>query len=585
MLHVPPLVSTLAIGLVLAFSFGVLAQRLTLPPLIGYLLAGIVIGPFTPGIVADQNIANQLAEVGVILLMFGVGLHFSPQELLSVRAIAIPGALAQALVATPLAMAVGWGLGWSWGAGLIFGIALSVAGTVVLLRLLQERRLLETERGHITIGWLIAQDIAMVLVLVLLPGLTGLFRDVEAAPDMAEVVRAVAIMLAKFAVFLAVMLLVGRKLIPAVLHYVAHTGSRELFRLAVLATAIGVAYAATELFGVSLALGAFFAGMMLSESRLSQQAAQESLPLRDAFAVLFFVSVGMLFDPRIMLEAPFALLATIFIIVIGKSIAAYYVVRLFGHSRSSALMISASLAQIGEFSFVLANIGLRLGLIPDEARALIIAGAIITIFLNPLLFAGLDMLAARRETPPADVPAEEKEEETPMREPIRPTTLKDHVVLVGHGRVGSFITSALEGTKTPLFVIEDNDDAVAELKQRGLEALAGNAANPALLPAANLTEARCLLVAIPDAFEGGQVVQQARAINPDLPIIARAHSEEEIEHLKRHGATLVVMGEHEIAKAMLDKVARVDTLAEELAAPSATVQEPPPLAEKSTVTS
>jgi CPA2 family monovalent cation:H+ antiporter-2 len=521
----------------------------------------------------------------VILLMFGVGLHFSPQELLSVRAIAIPGALAQALVATPLAMAVGWGLGWSWGAGLIFGIALSVAGTVVLLRLLQERRLLETERGHITIGWLIAQDIAMVLVLVLLPGLTGLFRDVEAAPDMAEVVRAVAIMLAKFAVFLAVMLLVGRKLIPAVLHYVAHTGSRELFRLAVLATAIGVAYAATELFGVSLALGAFFAGMMLSESRLSQQAAQESLPLRDAFAVLFFVSVGMLFDPRIMLEAPFALLATIFIIVIGKSIAAYYVVRLFGHSRSSALMISASLAQIGEFSFVLANIGLRLGLIPDEARALIIAGAIITIFLNPLLFAGLDMLAARRETPPADVPAEEKEEETPMREPIRPTTLKDHVVLVGHGRVGSFITSALEGTKTPLFVIEDNDDAVAELKQRGLEALAGNAANPALLPAANLAEARCLLVAIPDAFEGGQVVQQARAINPDLPIIARAHSEEEIEHLKRHGATLVVMGEHEIAKAMLDKVARVDTLAEELAAPSATVQEPPPLAEKSTVTS
>jgi CPA2 family monovalent cation:H+ antiporter-2 len=585
MLHVPPLVSTLAIGLVLAFSFGVLAQRLTLPPLIGYLLAGIVIGPFTPGIVADQNIANQLAEVGVILLMFGVGLHFSPQELLSVRAIAIPGALAQALVATPLAMAVGWGLGWSWGAGLIFGIALSVAGTVVLLRLLQERRLLETERGHITIGWLIAQDIAMVLVLVLLPGLTGLFRDVEAAPDMAEVVRAVAIMLAKFAVFLAVMLLVGRKLIPAVLHYVAHTGSRELFRLAVLATAIGVAYAATELFGVSLALGAFFAGMMLSESRLSQQAAQESLPLRDAFAVLFFVSVGMLFDPRIMLEAPFALLATIFIIVIGKSIAAYYVVRLFGHSRSSALMISASLAQIGELSFVLANIGLRLGLIPDEARALIIAGAIITIFLNPLLFAGLDMLAARRETPPADVPAEEKEEETPMREPIRPTTLKDHVVLVGHGRVGSFITSALEGTKTPLFVIEDNDDAVAELKQRGLEALAGNAANPALLPAANLAEARCLLVAIPDAFEGGQVVQQARAINPDLPIIARAHSEEEIEHLKRHGATLVVMGEHEIAKAMLDKVARVDTLTKELAAPSATVQEAPPLAAKSTVTS
>jgi CPA2 family monovalent cation:H+ antiporter-2 len=583
MLHVPPLVSTLAIGLVLAFSFGVLAQRLTFPPLIGYLFAGIVIGPFTPGIVADQNIANQLAEVGVILLMFGVGLHFSPQELLSVRAIAIPGALAQALVATPLAMALGWWLGWSWGAGLIFGIALSVAGTVVLLRLLQERRLLETERGHITVGWLIVQDIAMVLVLVLLPGLTGLFRDVEAAPNTAEIVLAVAIMLAKFAIFLAVMLLVGRKLIPAVLHYVAHTGSRELFRLAVLATAIGVAYAATELFGVSLALGAFFAGMMLSESRLSQQAAQESLPLRDAFAVLFFVSVGMLFDPRIIVEAPVAMLVTVFIIVIGKSIAAYYVVRLFGHSRSTALMISASLAQIGEFSFILANIGLRLGLIPDEARALIIAGAIITIFLNPLLFTALDMLAVRREKSSPEAPVEEREVETVMREPIRPTSLKDHVVLVGHGRVGSFISSALEGTKTPLFVIEDDEDAVAELKQRGIEALTGNAANPAVVPAANLSEARCLLVAIPDAFEGGQVVQQAHAINPDLPIIARAHSEEEIEHLKRHGATLVVMGEHEIAKAMLDMVARIEVLPKEVASPRAS--DTPPLTEKSTVTS
>jgi CPA2 family monovalent cation:H+ antiporter-2 len=583
MQHVPPLVSTLAIGFVLAFSLGVLAQRLTLPPLLGYLLAGIVIGPFTPGIVADQNIANQLAEVGVILLMFGVGLHFSPQELLSVRAIAIPGALAQALVATPLAMALAWWLGWSWGAGLIFGIALSVAGTVVLLRLLQERRLLETERGHITVGWLIVQDIAMVLVLVLLPGLTGLFRDVEAAPNTAEIVRAVAIMLAKFAIFFAVMLLVGRKLIPAVLHYVAHTGSRELFRLAVLATAIGVAYAATELFGVSLALGAFFAGMMLSESRLSQQAAQESLPLRDAFAVLFFVSVGMLFDPKIVIEAPFSLLATVFIIVVGKSVAAYYVVRAFRHSRSTALMITASLAQIGEFSFVLANLGLRLGLIPEEARALIIAGAIITIFLNPLLFIALDMLAARAEKPPTEVPAAEPEEKTVMREPIRPTNLKDHVVLVGHGRVGSFISSALEGTNTPLFVIEDNEDAVAELKQRGIEALTGNAANPAVIPAANLSEARCLLVAIPDAFEGGQVVQQAREINPDLPIIARAHSEEEIEHLKRHGATLVVMGEHEIAKAMLDKVTRIAVLRIEASPPRES--DATPLAEKSTVTS
>jgi monovalent cation:H+ antiporter-2, CPA2 family len=554
-MHVPPLVSTIAIGLVLAFSLGVLAHRFKLPPLAGYLVAGILIGPFTPGFVADQNIANQLAEVGVILLMFGVGLHFSLEDLLSVRGIAVPGALAQGLVAAPLGMGLGWWLGWRPGAGLIFGIALSVASTVVLLRLLQERRLVETERGKITVGWLIVQDIGMVLVLVLLPGLAGMFHGAATAPDAAEIVRTVAIMLGKFGIFVAVMLLVGKRLIPAILHYVAHTGSRELFRLAVLSIALGVAYAAAELFGVSLALGAFFAGMMLSESRLSQQAATESLPLRDAFAVLFFVSVGMLFNPRIVVQAPLALLATVLIILVGKSIAAYLVVRFFGQSRSTALMITASLAQIGEFSFILANLGLILGLLPEEGRDLILAGAIITILLNPLLFAALDVYAARREKALAEAAPVAEEQATPMREPIRPTSQTGHVVLVGHGRVGSFISSVLSESKTPLFVIEDDEDAVAGLKARGIEALRGNAANPAVIPAANLNAARCLLVAIPDAFEGGQVVQQARAINPTLPIIARAHSEAEIEHLKKHGASLVVMGEHEIAKAMLDHIA------------------------------
>jgi CPA2 family monovalent cation:H+ antiporter-2 len=554
-MHVSPLVSTIAIGLVLAFSLGVLAHRLKLPPLAGYLVAGILIGPFTPGFVADQNIANQLAEVGVILLMFGVGLHFSLEDLLSVRGIAVPGALAQGLVAAPLGMALGWGLGWRPGAGLIFGVALSVASTVVLLRLLQERRLIETERGRITVGWLIVQDIAMVLVLVLLPGLAGMFHDAASAPDAGEIVRTVAIMLGKFGVFVAVMLLVGKKLIATILHYVAHTGSRELFRLAVLSIALGVAYAAAELFGVSFALGAFFAGMMLSESRLSQQAATESLPLRDAFAVLFFVSVGMLFNPHIVVAAPLALLATVLIILVGKSIAAYLVVRFFGHSRATALMISASLAQIGEFSFILANLGLILGLLPAEGRDLILAGAIITILLNPLLFATLDLYAARREKALVEAASAAVEEATPMREPIRPTSLAGHVVLVGHGRVGSFISQVLSARKTPLFVIEDDEDAVAALKARGIEALSGNAADPAVIPAANLNAARCLLVAIPDAFEGGQVVQQARAINPTLPIIARAHSEAEIEHLKKHGANLVVMGEHEIAKAMIDHIA------------------------------
>ncbi|HLO23670.1 MAG TPA: YbaL family putative K(+) efflux transporter [Methyloceanibacter sp.] len=549
--HVPPLVSTLAIALGLAFGLGLLANRFKLPPLVGYLIAGILIGPFTPGYVADQNIANQLAEVGVILLMFGVGLHFSLEDLLSVRAIAIPGALAQALVATPLGIAVGWWLDWTLGGGLVFGVALSVASTVVLLRLLQERRLVETERGRITVGWLVVQDLAMVVVLVLLPGLAGLFRGVDVAPDLAEVFIEVAIVLGKFAVFVAIMLLVGKKLIPAILHHVAHTGSRELFRLAVLAIALGVAYIAAALFGISLALGAFFAGMMLSESRLSQQAATESLPLRDAFAVLFFVSVGMLFNPGIIVEAPLALLATVFIILIAKSVAAYLVVRLYDHSSTTSLIIAASLAQIGEFSFILAGLGLNLKLLPEQGRDLILAGAIITILINPLLFAALDVILARREKSEAKKEAEAEA----AREPIRPTTLKGHVVLIGHGRVGSFISGVLRQRSTPLFVIEDDDDMVADLKAEGIEALSGNAADPEVLQAANLGAARCLLVAIPDAFEGGQVVQQARAINAALPIIARAHSEAEIEHLLKHGASLVVMGEHEIAKAMIENIA------------------------------
>jgi CPA2 family monovalent cation:H+ antiporter-2 len=303
---------------------------------------------------------------------------------------------------------------------------------------------------------------------------------------------------------------------------------------------------------------------MLSESQLSQQAASESLPFRDAFAVLFFVSVGMLFDPTILLSAPLAILATVLIILVGKSIAAYLVVRLFKHSRSAALMVTASLAQIGEFSFILANRSLELGLLPEAGRDLILAGAIITILLNPLLFALLDIYAARREKALAEATAAEPaEEETPMREPIRPTSLKDHVVLIGHGRVGSFISADLSARKVPLFVIEDDEDGVEALKAMGIEALAGNAADPAVIQSANLPEARCLLVAIPDAFEGGQVVQQAHAISPKLPIIARAHSEEEIDYLKRHGATLVVMGEHEIAKAMLDDVESLKTPAED----------------------
>jgi len=557
--HYTPLITTIVAGLVLAFVLAAVAQRLRISPLVGYLVAGVLLGPGVPGFfTADQALANELAEIGIILLMFGVGLHFSLKDLLSVRAIALPGAIVQIVVATALGIGVAYAFGWSFGAGLVFGLALSVASTVVLLRALQERRLVETERGRIAVGWLIVEDLAMVLTLVLLPALAPILKGgISAGGDWTTLALPVVITIGKVVAFVAVMLIVGRRVIPWILHTVVHTGSRELFRLSVLAIALGVAFAAAALFGVSFALGAFFAGMVMSESELSQRAANETLPLRDAFAVLFFVSVGMLFDPAILLHDPLPVIATLLIITLGKSAAAFTIVRLFGHPTSTALMISASLAQIGEFSFILAGLGVSLELMPERGRDLILAGAILSIMLNPLFFAILDRWLAvekSRESAAADAPAAPA-----SREPIPVTRLSDHIVLIGHGRVGRFITNAPEAASLPFLIVEDSRDIAAELKTQGREAIAGNAADPEVLQAANLAGARCLLVAIPDAFEGGQVVAQARQASPTLPIVARAHSEEEIEHLKKHGATVVVMGEHEIAKAMLAFVASTAT--------------------------
>jgi CPA2 family monovalent cation:H+ antiporter-2 len=549
-----PLVSTIVVGLVLAFAFGALAHRFKASPLVGYLLAGIVIGPFTPGFIADQSIANELAEIGIILLMFGVGLQISMHELLSVRAIAVPGAIIQIAVATALGAVLAWLLGWPLGAGLVFGVALSVASTVVVLRSLQERRLLDTARGHIVVGWLVVEDLAMVLVLVFLPALANLANGTAGA-NLSAIAIPLAITLGKFAAFVVLMWLVGRRVIPWLLHYVAHTGSRELFRLAVLAIALGVAYGAATLFDVSFALGAFFAGMIMSESALSQRAAQETLPLRDAFAVLFFVSVGMLFNPSVILSNPLALLATLLIITVGKSSVAYFIVRLFRHSKSTALMIAASRAQIGEFSFILAGLGVSLGILPPVGRDLILAGALLSILLTPFLFVAADWIYAHHEPPkkaPAEAEAAPEPAETPTREPIPVTHLTNHVVLVGYGRVGSVVGTALESAGVPLLVIETDEDIVESLHKQGIETIVGNAADPELAQAANYLAARCLLVAIPDGFEGGQVVEQARMLNPNLPIIARAHSDEEIEHLIRHGATKVIMGEHLIAHAMVE---------------------------------
>jgi monovalent cation:H+ antiporter-2, CPA2 family len=553
--HQTPLISTIVLGLVLAFVFGALAHRFRISPLAGYLLAGIAIGPFTPGFIADQKLANELAEIGVILLMFGVGLHFSLEDLLSVRAIAIPGAIIQIVLATLLGMALAWGLGWPMGAGLVFGLALSVASTVVVLRALQEGRLLETERGRIAVGWLIVEDLVMVLTLVLLPPLAGVLKgEAATTADWQALALPVGFTLAKVVFFIAGMLVFGIRVIPWILHYVAHTGSRELFRLAVLAIALGVAYGAAELFDVSFALGAFLAGMVLSESELSQRAASESLPLRDAFAVLFFVSVGMLVDPTILVKAPLAVLATVLIIVGGKAAIGYAIVRLFRYPQPTALMIAASRAQIGEFSFILAGLGVALALLPVEGRDLILAGAILSILINPVLFAAIDHLAKRHETAAAREAEAAQPAETPSREPVPVTHLSGHVVLVGHGRVGRVVSAALIAAKTPLLVVEDNADVAARLREKGVETITGNAADPEVVHATNLGAARCLLVAIPDGFEGGQVVEQARKMNALLPIIARSHSDEETAHLRRHGASMVIMGEHEIAKAMIADV-------------------------------
>jgi len=530
--HHTPLIGTIVAGLVIAFVMGALAHRLKMPPIAGYLLAGVIVGPFTPGFVADGGLAAELAEIGIILLMFGVGLHFSLKDLLAVRRIALPGAIVQIVVATALGTALGLAMGWDPMASGIFGLALSVASTVVLLRALQSRNLVQTEQGRIAVGWLIVEDLAMVVALVLLPALVAMQRD--GGQDLGGILRAAGLVVVKVGGFLALMLLVGRKLIPALLHWAAHSGSRELFRLAVLATALGVAFGAALVFGMSFALGAFFAGMILGETQLSRRAAEETLPLRDAFAVLFFVSVGMLFDPAVLIEQPLPLLATLAIIVLGKSLAAFAIVRGFGHSGQTAVTISASLAQIGEFSFILASLGVGLEVLPATARDLILAGAILSILINPLLFS----LLVKRARPAADG---------------RGGTAAAAVyrtVLIGYGRVGCLIAHRIRDQASHLAVIEDQGDTAAAATRDGFSVVLGNATDPEVLARAQLADATTLVIAIPGGIEAGAIAARARATNPSLRIIARAHSDEDVANLKRRGADVVVMAEEEAANRM-----------------------------------
>ncbi|MEH0832220.1 Kef family K(+) transporter [Pectobacterium cacticida] len=539
-----PLISTIAGGLVLAFLLGILAHRLRISPLVGYLAAGVLVGPFTPGFVADTSLASELAELGVILLMFGVGLHFSLKDLMAVKSIAIPGAIAQIVVATLLGMGLSTMLGWSLASGLVFGLCLSTASTVVLLRALEERQLIDSQRGQIAIGWLIVEDLAMVLTLVLLPAFGDMIGAEHA--DTSKLLTDLAWTIGKVIAFITIMIVVGRRLVPWVLAKSASTGSRELFTLAVLAMALGIAFGAVKLFDVSFALGAFFAGVVLNESELSQRAAHDTLPLRDAFAVLFFVSVGMLFDPMILINDPVSVLITLAIIVFGKSAAAFMLVRLFGHSKRTALTISASLAQIGEFAFILAGLGIVLGLLSEEGRNLVLAGAILSIMINPLLFTLLERYLAKHETIEEQIVEEAIEEEKQI-----PVDMCNHALLVGYGRVGSLIGAKLHQAGIPIVVIENSRTRVDALRERGIKAVLGNAIKPEIMDIARLDCARWLLLTIPNGYEAGEIVAAAREKRADLEIIARAHYDDEVSYIIEHGANEVVMGEREIANSMI----------------------------------
>ena len=601
--HSVPLITTIAAALGLALILGFVAAKLRLPALVGYLVAGIAIGPATPGFVADVQIASQLSEIGVMLLMFGVGLHFSLADLMAVRRIALPGAVVQIGVATLM----GWGLahwwGWSLGAGLVFGLALSVASTVVLLKALEARGAVDSMNGRIAVGWLIVEDLAMVLVLVLLPALAGLLGGdgggaagvvgaagaaaaasgpggtvvgsvVQAAAsvtglgDVQQAARnggglAIAIALGttllEVGAFVALMLVVGRRLFPWLLWQVTRTGSRELFTLCVVAAAVSIAYGSSRLFGVSFALGAFFAGMVLRESEFSHRAAEESLPLRDAFSVLFFVSVGMLFDPGILILQPLKVLAVVAVIVLGKSLAAFLIVLLFRYPLNTALTVSASLAQIGEFSFILAALGVSLKLLPNEGQSLILAGALISITLNPLVFAALEpalrwirarsALARRleaRDDPLAELPVSTEQK-----------YLAKHVVLVGHGRVGRRIAEALAQRGQTFVVADLNRERVEALRARGWPAVVGDASDPAVLVQAHVAEARQLVIAVPDAVGAPKMIETARTLNPGIECIVRCHNEDEAALLAQLPGTRVFVGAVELADAMVRQVTQL----------------------------
>jgi CPA2 family monovalent cation:H+ antiporter-2 len=560
-LHEPSLIALLAIGFVLALILGLLANLLRISPIVGYLLAGIAVGPFTPGFVGDSHLASQLSEIGVILLMFGVGLHFSIKDLLAVRHIALPGAVAQIVTATAIGYGMAHLLGWSVGAGLVFGLSLSVASTVVLLRALEERNALQSSEGKIAVGWLIVEDLAMVLALVLLPALApalGGDTGVLHAPGVPDNIwLALLVTLGKVALFVVLALVVGTRVVPWLLMRVTRTGTRELFTLCVLAIALGIAYGSSAAFDVSFALGAFFAGVILSESELSHQAGNDSLPLKDAFAVLFFVSVGMLFDPIVLVRDPLAVLGVIAVIMVGKSIAAFVIVLAFRHPLRTALTVSASLAQIGEFSFILAGLGVALGLLPEAGQDYILAGALLSIALNPITFAGIDPLTRWFEARPRLLSLLERSGASAYRTPVSSAKLlRDHAIVVGYGRVGSAIGEVLKAQGLPFSVIERDHLMLANAQAAGIPTVVGDAAAHGVLEAAGIEHARLVVVATPDSFQARRIVELAQQLRPGIDLVVRTHSASELKALEELKVGRVVLGELELAHGMLEYALR-----------------------------
>jgi CPA2 family monovalent cation:H+ antiporter-2 len=546
-----PLISTIAIGLSMAFISGFVATKLRISPLVGYILAGVALGPFTPGFVADLHIAEQLSEIGIVLLLFGVGLHFSVADFIEVRKIASIGAITRIAVITAVSAAIASLWGWSIGTGILFGLALSVASTVVQLRTLEEHHLMKTMTGKISIGWLIVEDVVMVLALVMIPAVAGANMGVggNIYEQTSSIGIPILIAFGKVGLFAAVMVIVGKRVLPWLLTSVSRTGSRELFTLAAFSMAMGIAFGATILFGVSLALGAFFAGMMINESDLNHEVADRVLPFQDAFAVLFFVAVGMLFDPMVLIEKPVEIVVALLIIVLGKAIVTFGIVRFFGYPRKTALMTSLGLAQIGEFSFILLSLGKTVNMLPGEVADVILAGALISIAINPFLVKrAMAWLTRRNELPPledrlAHMPAAECN-----------ALGRNLILIIGFGRVGTHAASMLDPEKVELVIIDSNREKIGLLRQHGFHAIAGDATDKDILIEAQIEKAGAILITVPDPFDARRVVEQVRVLKPEARILVRSHNDEETRFFESQNVELAVVGTEEIARRMVGKL-------------------------------